>query len=651
MSKEVYNENSIITLNPREAVRESLGMYIGSNDSEGLHHLLTEIVANSMDEAAAGYGNIITITIDKSENRATVKDKGRGIPFHRNDSGNYAIVEMCTNLHSGGKFEGQGNYKSSLGLNGVGATVTCALSTEYIINVWRDGEHCEFGVYDGEYDDPTIEKYKGSEQGTEVSFIPDNSVFKGIKWDINKIKEKIQLNALLNNGIKFEIIYKDGDEVIEKTTYYYTNGIKDMLNIRTADLKMITDPVYFSTTTTNDAGEECVTEMAFAYCDRAYDTIYSFVNGGYTPHDGTHVTGWKSAFTSLINKMAREQEVLKDKDKNFNGDMIRRGLVLVLSIKVNFRPMFAEQTKLTLNSPSARGLVSKAVGELTLDKKAAKQILDKVMIEQKAEDAAQRKREAQEKIAKGGKSMNSLRDLPAKLADASDFTDAEIFFVEGDSAAGSGKEMKNQSQAIMPLRGKVKNCTSLELADTIKSDIIRDILTCLGCGIGDNFDIHHLRYNRIIICCDSDPDGGHIELLLLTLFLHHLPELIRQEKVYIAVSPLYKTTTQKETIYWYPDQLSEYKKYVRNHANVKINRFKGLGELNAEELYSTTMDPSNRKLIQLTTDNFEETLELYDRLMGKQPSLRRDFILNNKLSKYNQTEDDNLFDDDEEDYE
>ncbi len=501
-----YDENSIKTLNYRDAVKESIGMYIATNDTNGMHHLLTEIVANSMDEAAAGFGKIITVIIDQEENSAEVIDFGRGIPYRKNDSGNYAIVEMCTNLHSGGKFTGQGNYKSSLGLNGVGATVTNALSKEFKINVWRDGEHCNFEVYDGEYDDPLIEKSSRKETGTSVFFIPDPNVFGTARWDIEKIKSELQLHALLNNGITFKLIERDINGKEKETKFYYTNGMKDMLKIKTEGLTMLTDPVFFSTVVENDNGVDCSVDFAFAYCDKTYETIYSFVNGGYTPHDGTHVTGFKSAFTSLINKTAREAEVLKDKDKNLTGDIIRKGLVLVLSIKMSERPLFAEQTKLTLNSPSARGFCSKAVGQMSLDKKAAKQILDKIMIEQKAEEAAQRKREAQEKIARGGKSMNSLRDLPEKLADASDFNDAEIFFCEGDSAAGGAKEMRAPNQAILPLKGKIKNCTSLELADIIKSDIIKDILTCLGCGIGDHFDIKNLRYNRIILMCDADPD-------------------------------------------------------------------------------------------------------------------------------------------------
>lgn len=644
-----YDENSIVTLGYRDAIKQSIGMYIGSNDLAGMHHLLTEIVSNSMDEAAAGYGKTIKVTINRSDNSASVEDNGRGIPFHKKDNGEYAIVEMCTNLHSGGKFEGQGNYKSSLGLHGVGATVTNALSSDFIIEVWRDGEHCFFEVYEGDVNDPEITKYSGKRQGTTITFVPDKNVFGDIKWDIAKIQEELQLHALLNNGITFELIEKDDDKILGNWKYYYTNGIKDMLKIKSADEKLLTNPIYFSTNVTADTGETCLVEMAFVYCEKGSEQIYSFVNGGYTPNDGTHVTGWKTAYTSLINKLARDNEVLKEKDKNLSGDIIRKGLILVLSIKMDCRPMFAEQTKKTLNSPIARTFCSRAVAQLQLQPKEIKSILDKIMIEQKAEEAAQRKREAQEKIARGGKSMNSLKDLPEKLADANDFTDAEIFFCEGDSAAGNAKITKALNQAIMPLRGKVLNTTCKELADAIKSDTIKDILTCLGCGIGDHFNINNLRYNRIIFMTDSDPDGGHITLLLTTLFLHHLPELITAGKVYTAVPPLYKTVNNKEIKYWYPEDEKEYRKYMRNHKNAVSNRFKGLGEMNPDELYSTTMDPANRRLIQLTTDNMTQTLDLFNRLMGKQPSLRKDFILKNKLSKFSDLDNDTYDDYDDED--
>lgn len=647
MNNQVYDENSIVTLDYREAVKQSLGMYIGNAEIDGMHHLLTEIIANAMDEAAAGYGKLIKVTIDRADNSAKVEDNGRGIPFHKKDNGNYAIVEMCTNLHSGGKFEGQGNYKSSLGLHGVGATVTNALSSDFIIEVWRDGEHCFFEVYQGDAGDPDIEPYKGTRQGSSVFFIPDNNVFKGLKWDIKRIQEELQLHALLNNNITFELIEKDSDKVLGTWKYFYTNGIKDMLKIKAAEENLLTNPIYFKTHVVADTGEGCDVEMAFAYCDKSYEQIYSFVNGGYTPNNGTHVTGWKTAYTSYINKVARDEEILKDKDSNLSGDIVRKGLFLILSIKMEGRPMFAEQTKKTLNSPQARTFCSRAVSQLQLQPKEVKQILDKIMLEQKAEEAAQRKREAQEKIARGGKSMNSLKDLPEKLADANDFTDAEIFFCEGDSAAGNAKITKALNMAVLPLRGKILNTTCKELADAIKSDTIKDILTCLGCGIGDHFNINNLRYNRIIFMADADPDGGHINILLTTLFLHHLPELITAGKVYIAVPPLYRTTNGKEIKYWTPAQEKEYRKYIRGHKNAISQRIKGLGEMSPEELYDTTMDPANRTLIQLTTDNMAATLDLYQRLMGKQPSLRKEFILKNKLSSVFEDDTFDEFDDEE----
>ena len=635
-----YDANSIKTLNPRESVRENLGIYIGSNNLTGLHQLFIEGIANSIDEAVAGYGNEINVIVSTAKNELTIIDNGRGIPFGINDEGKDALIEATCNLHGGGKFIGQDGYKSSLGLHGLGLKCIHYLSSNFTIKSVRDNQMCSLSF---DKDDrmtkigpiASVEK-----RGTTITFIPDDRIFNDLKWDPTTIAAKMQTFALLNNNIKF-ILNVDGI----KQEFFYTDGIKDLLKIKIGDANLITTPVFQKCDIINDNGDHAYFEFGFAYTDKSAENEYCYANGGETPNGGTYLTGFKSAYTSLINKYAKDAGI----DKKFTGDMVRRGLIMVMIMRADFRLQYAEQTKLTLNSPEARGLASKAVGQFDIDSKIVKQILNKITIEQKAEEAAQRKREAQEKIARGGKSMNSLKDLPEKLADASDFTDAEIFFVEGDSAAGGAREAKSANQAILPLKGKVKNCTALELDEVIKSDTIKDILTCLGCGIGDHFNINNLRYNRIIIMTDSDPDGGHIEILLLTLFLHHLPELVRQGKVYTAVSPLYKTITAKEKRYWLPSELSEYKKYVRNHKNVEVVRLKGLGELNADELYSTTMDPEHRSLIQLTTDNIEETLKLYDVLMGKQPSLRKDFIIRNKLSKYSQTEDDTIddFDDEE----
>ena len=640
MSKSAYDANSIKTLNPRESIRENLGMYIGSNNLTGLHQLFIEGIANSIDEAVAGYGNEINVIVSTAKNELTIVDNGRGIPFGINDEGKDALIEATCNLHGGGKFIGQDGYKSSLGLHGLGLKCIHYLSSSFTIKSVRDNQMCSLSFDKNDRMTKIGPVASVEKRGTTITFIPDDRIFNDLKWDPTLIAAKMQTFALLNNNIKF-ILNVDG----AKQEFFYTDGIKDLLKIKIGDANLITTPVFQKCDITNDNGDHAYFEFGFAYTDKSAENEYCYANGGETPNGGTYLTGFKSAYTLLINKYAKDAGI----DKKFTGDMVRRGLIMVMIMRADFRLQYAEQTKLTLNSPEARGLASKAVGQFDIDSKVIKQILNKITIEQKAEEAAQRKREAQEKIARGGKSMNSLKDLPEKLADASDFTDAEIFFVEGDSAAGGAREAKSANQAILPLKGKVKNCTALELDEVIKSDTIKDILTCLGCGIGDHFNINNLRYNRIIIMTDSDPDGGHIEILLLTLFLHHLPELVRQGKVYTAVSPLYKTITAKEKRYWLPSELSEYKKYVRNHKNVEVVRLKGLGELNADELYSTTMDPEHRSLIQLTTDNIEETLKLYDVLMGKQPSLRKDFIIRNKLSKYSQTEDDTIddFDDEE----
>ena len=457
-----YDENSIVSLDWREGIRQNSSMYIGNTDAQGLLHLMIEIVANSIDESAAGYGNEITIDIDTKTNRMTIADKGRGLPFRKNAQGKYAIIEACTSTHAGGKFEGATGYKSSLGLHGLGIKLVNALSTECYIKSIRNDGICEVKFINGQLStaEPIITNGNNTVTGTTVSFIPDSSVFGDLKWDLKTIENRIQTDALLNNNLKF-IINVDNKKYKE---FLYKNGTKDLFDIKFADKDLVTNPIFFKTTAKDDkTGYSAEVEFGLAYTNNGYDTIYSYINGGYTPNDGTHVTGFKTAYTSFINKMARELGYLKEKDKNFTGEMIRRGLQLVLIVRADFRLAFAEQTKYTLNSPEARGLVSKAVSQLTLGQKELKQILDKIMIEQKAEDAAQRKREAQEKIAHGGKSMNSLKDLPEKLADASDFTDAEIFFCEGDSAAGTEKAIKASNQAVMPLRGELLPHNSLFL--------------------------------------------------------------------------------------------------------------------------------------------------------------------------------------------
>ena len=621
-----YNEESIVTLKPRDAIRQNYGMYIGNNDTQGMHHLLTEIIANSMDEAAAGFGKEISVVVNSKVNEVSVIDHGRGIPFRKNKEGNYAIVEMCTSLHSGGKFEGAGNYKSSLGLHGLGASCTQALSKSFEITSVREDGKCTFTVYEGDYEEPLIEDGKYTETGSTVTFIPDPKIFGNCKWDKKTICEELQLHALLNNGLKFELIW-DNDKPI---TYIYSNGLKDLLEIKRGDSVPLT-PIYSCHTVINKGlDNEYDIEFMFQYIKEPGEYIYAFTNGGYNPEFGTHVTGWKSGFTSYINKTAKEYGLFGEKQETFAGEIIRRGLLLVLNVKTTERLMFAEQTKHKLTSPGARTACSQAVGDLVINQKDFKAIFEKIQTEQKAENAAKRSREAAQKLAKGGKNINSLRDLPEKLADCQNkgTTCGEIFFVEGDSAGGNAKIERNPNQAIFPLRGKVLNTYSKDLGEIVKNEEVKNILTILGCGIYDNFNIKNLRYDKIIFMADADPDGGHINCLLTALFLRHLPQLIEAGKVYSAVPPLYKVKTRGGTVYCYSEEELKKTPYKQ-----EITRYKGLGEMSSKELYETTMNPDNRKLIQLTMENLDEAYSLYDTIMGESSKLRREFILSHKLGK------------------
>ena len=561
-----YNEDSIKTLGPREAVRENYAMYIGDNTSRGFHHLFTEIVANAMDEFAAGFGNIITVDVDSNKNKITITDRGRGIPFRKNKEGKYAIIEMCTSLHSGGKFANEKNYKSSLGLHGLGATVTNALSSYFEIRVKREDGNCVLIFENGKQTQFEIKDCTNDATGSIVSFIPDKEIFGNERWNIDTIKNELQLHALLNNNLTFIFNY-DGEQLAK---FCYSNGIKDMLSIKFGDEKPLTNPIYSSTVINEGKDNECLVEIGLRYNNSGSEKIYAFTNGGYNPDFGTHVTGFKSAWTTYVNNKGRELGLIGQEEENLDGGLIRKGLCLILSIKMNERPMFAEQTKLKLTSPSARSFVSQAVGKMVISKVDIEAIVNKALIEKSAEDAAQRKREAEKRIASGGKKVR-FTDFSDKFADRINKTGGELFLVEGNSAGGSAKTARNvYTQAIYPMRGKPKNTYGKELADIITNKEIQDILSILGCGIGDNFNIKNLRYDKIIFMADADTDGGHINCLLTTLFLFHVPQLIEAGVVYCAVPPLYKVTKGKESHYLYsPDELNKFKGY-------EVTRYKGL---------------------------------------------------------------------------
>jgi DNA gyrase/topoisomerase IV subunit B len=615
-----YDENSIVTLSYRESCRQAIGMYIGNSESSGMHHLLEEIVCNAMDEAAAGYGTEIIVDIDSESGMATVQDKGRGIPFRINKQGKYAIKEMCTSLHSGGKFENAGNYKSAIGLNGVGATVTNALSKHFEITSVREDGYCHLFYKDGVETDFVIRDIPSKTTGSTVSFIPDDKVFVGVKWNKQKIMDTLQIHAIMNEGITFTLLW-DNEAPIK---YCYQNGVETYLKLKVGDIKPITGIIKHKATINQGLANEATVEMAIQYVNDGAERVYAFTNGAYNPDLGTHVTGFRSAWTTLINSKARDLGLLDLNAENLDGGLIRKGMFLILKFNYSTeRPQFNEQQKLKLTSTSARAITSQAVGKMIISKVDAEAIVNKALIEKSAEDAAQRKRDAEKRISAGGKNINALREFSEKFADCINKSgDTELFLVEGNSAAGSAKTARDvHKQAIYPMRGKPKNSWGMELADIIKNQEIKDILTILGCGVGDKFNLKNLRYNKIIIMSDADADGGHINCLLVALFLYHVPQLIEAGKVYCAVPPLYRVSRGKEYHYLYhPDQLKDFKNY-------DVTRYKGLGEQCPEELWESTMDPDTRELIQLTSDDMEEIAELYGILMGNSPAKRKSFIM------------------------
>ena len=631
-----YDENSIVTLGYREAVRNAIGMYIGNSESSGMHHLLEEIVCNAMDEAAAGYGKEIIVEIDSESGMARVIDHGRGIPFKKNAQGKYAIKEMCTSLHSGGKFENAGNYKSAIGLNGVGATVTNALSKHFEIAVCREDGFCHLLFVNGEEKTFFIdEKNKPSSTGSEVSFIPDEQVFVGVKWNKQKIMDTLQIHAIMNEGITFTLIWDDEQPI----KYCYQNGVETYLKLKIDGAKTLTGVIKHKTIINQGMANEATVEMAIQYVNDGAERVYAFTNGAYNPDLGTHVTGFRSAWTTLINNKARELGLLDLNAENLDGGLIRKGMFLVLKFNYSTeRPQFNEQQKLKLTSTSARAITSQAVAKMVLSKTDAEAIVNKALIEKSAEDAAQRKRDAEKRISAGGKNINALREFSEKFADCINKSgDTELFLVEGNSAGGSAKTARNvYTQAIYPMRGKPLNTYGKELADIIKNTEIKDILTILGCGIGEKFNIKNLRYSKIIFMADADVDGGHINCLLTTLFLYHLPQLLEAGVVYCAVPPLYKVTKGKDSHYLYSsDELKKYKGY-------EVSRYKGLGEMNPEQLWESTMDPDTRELIQLTTDDFQEVLDLYDVLMGNNSSSRKQFIMKH-AAEFRKANDDSAY--------
>ena len=622
-----YGADQIQILEGLEAVRKRPGMYIGSTAAKGLHHLVYEIVDNAVDEALAGFCDTIEVNINK-DNSITVIDNGRGIPVGINHKAGIPAVEVVfTMLHAGGKFGG-GGYKVSGGLHGVGASVVNALSEWLEVEICVDGRKY---VQRYERGKPVIKLKDMGEtdlRGTKVSFLPDDEIFEETVYEYEILKQRLREMAFLTKGIK--IVLRDlREEEIREKIFHYEGGIIEYVEY----LNRHKDPLYPDIIYCEGKKEEVYVEVALQHNGTYVEGCYSFVNNITTPEGGTHMIGFRNALTKTFNDYARTQKILKDNETNLSGEDIREGLTAIISIKLP-DPQFEGQTKQKLGNSEARGAVDSILSEqltyyLEQNPTVAKTICEKSVLAQRARDAARKARElTRRKTALEGSG------LPGKLADCSekDPTKCEIYIVEGDSAGGSAKTARSRAnQAILPLRGKILNVEKARLDRILSNNEIRAMITAFGSGISEDFDISKLRYHKIIIMTDADVDGAHIATLLLTFFYRFMPELIKQGYVYMAQPPLYKIEKSKVVRYAYSDdELDKFLNEMGRDAS-KIQRYKGLGEMNADQLWDTTMDPEKRILLRVTIDE-EESSEVdltFTTLMGDKVEPRREFIEEN----------------------
>ena len=624
-NNENYDENQIQVLEGLEAVRKRPGMYIGSTSSRGLHHLVYEIVDNSIDEALAGYCKNIEVTINE-DNSITVIDDGRGMPVGLNAKmGKSSVEVIMTVLHAGGKFGG-GGYKVSGGLHGVGASVVNALSEWCEVIVKREGYIWRQKFSRGAVLTDLEKIGESDELGTQVNFKPDREIFEETEYDFDILSNRLRELAFLNKGISITLTDKRDEGKVEN--YLYEGGIKEFVSYLNRNKESLhSEPIYVE-----GEKDDVIVEIALQYNDGYSENLYSFANNIDTIEGGTHLAGFKNALTRVVNDYAKKFGHIKDTDKNLSGDDIREGLTAVISVKVT-DPQFEGQTKTKLGNSEVRGIVDSILGSevaMFLEENPAvgKIIVDKGLMAARARDAARKARELTRKSVLGSSS------LPGKLADCSskDPMECEIYIVEGDSAGGSAKQGRNRRfQAILPLRGKILNVEKQRLDKILNSESIRSMVTAFGGGIGKDFDLEKLRYNRIIIMTDADVDGAHIRTLLLTFFYRYMRELLDDGHVYIAQPPLYKVSKSKKEYYVYSD--SELEKLLieiggKDNAT-DIQRYKGLGEMNANQLWETTMDPEQRILLKATIEDAIEADEIFTILMGDKVEPRREFIRKN----------------------
>lgn len=620
-----YDGNSISVLEGLDPVRKRPGMYIGSVGTKGLNHLIYEIVDNSVDEHLAGYCSEITVTLEK-DGSATVEDNGRGIPVDINEQvGRPAVEVVFTTLHAGGKF-GDGNYKISGGLHGVGSSVVNALSLWLEVNVKRDGKIYNQRYEQGKvcYDLKEAGKCRKNDTGTKVSFFPDAEIFEKIYFKADSIKSRLHETAYLNPNLTIIFINKRvGEE--EEVTFHEENGIKAFISDMNKEKEKVTDIIYFKK---EQDGIEV--EIAFQYINDFTENISGFCNNIYTQEGGTHITGFKSILTSTINQYARELGILKEKDNNFTGADVRNGLVAVVAVK-HPDPRFEGQTKTKLDNPDAEKVTKSIAGEqLTLFFDKNLETLKNVI--SCAEKSAKiRKAEERTKTNLLSKSKFSI-DSNGKLSNCESRKpeECEIFIVEGDSAGGSAKSARNRkTQAIMPIRGKILNVEKASMDKVLANAEIKTMINAFGCGFsegyGNDFDIEKLRYNKIILMTDADVDGAHIDTLLLTFFYRFMPELITHGHIYIATPPLYKVVPKKgEGEYLYDDKALE--KYRKHHTGFTLQRYKGLGEMDPKQLWETTLNPETRILKQVEIEDAKMASDVTSMLMGNEVAPRRNFI-------------------------
>ena len=622
-----YGADQIQVLEGLEAVRKRPGMYIGSTSSRGLHHLVYEIVDNSVDEALAGYCDTIDVQINK-DNSITVKDDGRGIPTAINTkTGKPAVEVVFTVLHAGGKFGG-GGYKVSGGLHGVGASVVNALSKWLEVKVCREGK-VHYQRYElGHVVKPlsVIDTCDENFTGTEVTFLPDDTIFEDTIYDYKILETRLRETAFLTKNLKIFLRDVSEEKPIEKT-FHYEGGIKEFVTYLNKGKTALYEDVIYCEGTVNNV----YVEVAMQHNDAYNENTISFVNNINTPEGGMQVEGFKRALTKTLNNYARKNKILKEKEDNLSGEDFREGLTSIISVKIE-DPQFEGQTKQKLGNSEARGAVDNVVSEqltyfLEQNPGVAKIICEKAVLAQRAREAARQARETTRR-----KTALDVAALPGKLADCSDKDPkrCEIFIVEGDSAGGSAKKARvRATQAILPLRGKILNVEKARLDRIMQNAEIRAMITAFGTGIYDEFDISKLRYDKIIIMTDADVDGAHIDTLMLTFFYRFMPELIKDGHVYLAMPPLYQVTRNKRNYYAYSDaELDQILTEIGRDNQNKIQRYKGLGEMDASQLWETTMDPETRTLkqVKINEDTLTEMDLTFTTLMGDEVEPRREFI-------------------------